>query len=36
LNDIEKDIVDYEDLVVKQNTMGTLGTKARIQKHASC
>lgn len=30
LNDIEKDIVDYEDLVVKQNTMGTLGTKARI------
>ncbi|MBN8660096.1 MAG: hypothetical protein J0M35_07005 [Candidatus Obscuribacter phosphatis] len=30
LNDIERDIVDYEDLVVKQNTMGTLGTKARI------
>lgn len=33
LTDIEKDIVDYEDLVVKQNPMGTtgtLGTKARL------
>ncbi|MBX9940054.1 MAG: hypothetical protein K2Y32_12410 [Candidatus Obscuribacterales bacterium] len=29
-SDIEKDIVDFEDLVVKQNPMGTMGANARI------
>lgn len=30
LSDLEKDIVDFEDLVVKQNPMGTMGANARI------